>query len=226
MRARIAWACMAGLLIAGCGGQAPDQKTSSDETSQSAGPAKGGPGGAYSEPAVLTEADIQKLMACIKDMETVKIDPMPKDGASVEVIEALGSPTRLGAFVEKQPKGKEILAKHGLTGPKMCHQMLTAAAGLDVVGKSKDWADYQDKAKKKPGQVESTLNMMRRMMETEAGLKELAGEEKARKQKEIDRMTKAWRQMLKLMADYAHGMPRQSYDVIVKHRTTLEAMMP
>ena len=217
--------CLAAGLVAGCGGKKEAPKKGAapapKETAVAAAPQVGVD---YSKPAILTDAGMKTLCACVNEMKAAKVDPMPKKQDDPAAMEALGSPEKLGAMMEELPEAKAILDKHGLDGATFAHEMLTAAACTSVAIKSKDWAEYQKNAKAMRAQMSGSTTMMKGFMQ--AGLQNLEGEEKAKKQKQVDQMIKAMEQMMALMADYAEQSPKGNYELCVKYKDELAAAAP
>ena len=178
----------------------------------------------YSKPALLTDESMKTLCACANEMKAANVDPMPSKKDDPGAMDAMASPVALGAMFDKEPKGKAILDKHGMDGPTFAHQMLTAAAVMSVAAKAKDWPDYQKKAKAMKAEMAASTAMMKGFMQ--AGLQNLKGEEKAKKQKEMDQAIKSLEKMMTMMADYAGQSPQQNYDLVVKYKDDLGALKP
>ena len=221
-------ACLAALVVAGCGGS--DEQPATTEKAKTAPPQAAAsrpatpvtaatPMDKYSRPAKLTERDISRLVACTKGMRAAKVAIMPSSADDPAAQEALGWPPKLGQWIEKQPGAKAILGKHGMTGTALAHQFLTVTAGRELAAKARDWPDYQEQAKAVGKKTKAKAAMMRGVLEL--ALQQFEGDEKARKQKEGELAMKRMERMMMLMANYAVHMPRENYDLMVKHKAEL-----
>ena len=147
------------------------------------------------------------------------IEPMSAKRNDPSTMEAMGSPEKLGELIGKEPKAKAILVKHGYAdGATFAHGLLTVVAVQSVAVKVRDWGGYQKQARMMRRQVATSTAMMKNSMQ--AALQNLQGEEKAKKQKEVDQL-KAAEAMMVLLADYAEKSPKGNYKLVVKYRDEL-----